>query len=168
MKRMTGQMVLTTTDWFGAVSMTILSAILVERKSLVRHWLTIQRGQTVEIVGRTGAERLPWFDNSCGSVPRLVRESFWSTSNRSWLQPTEEKNWLCFPRTYLLSKSIRENIALGKRSQPRWLGVEAVACKLLFVDLSGCLRGMDTLIGEKGVSVYQERSKNNGSLCVPS
>ena len=42
-----------------------------ERKSLSGIDWTIQKGQTVGPV----QERLPWFDNSCGST-QLVRESF--------------------------------------------------------------------------------------------
>ena len=46
-----------------------------ERKSLSGIDWTIQKGQTVGIVGRTGAGKTTLFDNSCGST-QLVRESF--------------------------------------------------------------------------------------------
>ena len=100
-------------------------------------------------------ERQAWFDNSCGST-QLVRESFWSTSNRSWTTtdtPSKKKIGYVSQEHILFSKSIRENIALGKKGASQDDLVEAVAQAAFADDLERMSHGMDTLIGEKGVSV---------------
>ena len=53
----------------------------------------------------------------------------------------------------LFSKSIRENIALGKKGASQEDLMEAVGQAAFADDLERMSQGMDTLIGEKGVSV---------------
>ncbi len=65
----------------------------------------------------------------------------------------EEKIGYVSQEHILFSKSIRENIALGKKGASQDDLVEAVAQAAFADDLERMSHGMDTLIGEKGVSV---------------
>ena len=62
-------------------------------------------------------------------------------------------DWTIQKEHILFSKSIRENIALGKKGASQEDLVEAVAQAAFADDLERMSQGMDTLIGEKGVSV---------------
>ena len=74
-----------------------------ERKSLLGIDWTIQKGQTVGIVGRTGAGKTTLVRQFLRQYP-VGEGEFWSTSNRSWTTTDTplKKNWLCFPRTYFI------------------------------------------------------------------
>jgi len=65
----------------------------------------------------------------------------------------EEKIGYVSQEHILFSKSIRENIALGKKGASQDDLVEAVAQAAFADDLERMSQGMDTMIGEKGVSV---------------
>ena len=81
-----------------------------ERKSLSGIDWTIQKGQTVGIVGRTGAGKTTWFDNSCGST-QLVRENLGQPATDRGLQPTLHRRKIDYvsQEHILFTKSIREN-----------------------------------------------------------
>ena len=127
----------------------------VERKSLSGIDWTIQKGQTVGIVGRTGAGKTTLVRQFLRQYPVgegefLVNQQPIVDYNRHSI---EEKIGYVSQEHILFSKSIRENIALGKKGASQDDLVEAVAQAAFADDLERMSQGMDTLIGEKGVSV---------------
>ena len=126
-----------------------------ERKSLSGIDWTIQKGQTVGIVGRTGAGKTTLVRQFLRQYPVgegefLVNQQPIVDYNRHSI---EEKIGYVSQEHILFSKSIRENIALGKKGASQEDLVEAVAQAAFADDLERMSQGMDTLIGEKGVSV---------------
>ena len=126
-----------------------------ERKSLSGIDWTIQKGQTVGIVGRTGAGKTSLVRQFLRQYPVgegefLVNQQPIVDYNRHSI---EEKIGYVSQEHILFSKSIRENIALGKKGASQEDLVEAVAQAAFADDLERMSQGMDTLIGEKGVSV---------------
>ena len=126
-----------------------------ERKSLSGIDWTIQKGQTVGIVGRTGAGKTTLVRQFLRQYPVgegefLVNQQPIVDYNRHSI---EEKIGYVSQEHILFSKSIRENIALGKKGASQEDLVEAVAQAAFADDLERMSHGMDTLIGEKGVSV---------------
>ena len=126
-----------------------------ERKSLSGIDWTIQRGQTVGIVGRTGAGKTSLVRQFLRQYPVgegefLVNQQPIVDYNRHSI---EEKIGYVSQEHILFSKSIRENIAFGKKGASQEDLVEAVAQAAFADDLERMSHGMDTLIGEKGVSV---------------
>ena len=128
---------------------------MLERKSLSGIDWTIQKGQTVGIVGRTGAGKTSLVRQFLRQYPVgegefLVNQQPIVDYNRHSI---EEKS-ATFPKNiFYFSKSIRENIALGKNGANEEELVEAVAQAAFADDLERMSHGMDTMIGEKGVSV---------------
>ena len=126
-----------------------------ERKSLSGIDWTIQKGQTVGIVGRTGAGKTSLVRQFLRQYPVgegefLINQQPIVDYNRHSI---EEKIGYVSQEHILFSKSIRENIALGKKGASQEDLVEAVAQAAFADDLKRMSHGMDTLIGEKGVSV---------------
>lgn len=126
-----------------------------ERKSLSGIDWTIQKGQTVGIVGRTGAGKTTLVRQFLRQYPVgegefLVNQQPIVAYNR---RSIEDKIGYVSQEHILFSKSIRENIALGKKGASQEDLVEAIAQAAFADDLERMSHGMDTLIGEKGVSV---------------
>ena len=126
-----------------------------ERKSLSDiHW-TLQKGQTVGIVGRTGAGKTTLVRQFLRQYPvgegdfLINQQPIVAYKRRS----IENKIGYVSQEHILFSKSIRDNIALGKNGASEEDLVEAVAQAAFADDLERMSQGMDTLIGEKGVSV---------------
>ena len=126
-----------------------------ERKSLSGIDWTIQKGQTVGIVGRTGAGKTTLVRQFLRQYP--VGEGEFLVNQQPIVDyqrhSIEEKIGYVSQEHILFSKSIRENIALGKKGASQDDLVEAVAQAAFADDLERMSQGMDTLIGEKGVSV---------------
>ena len=107
------------------------------------------------IVGRTGAGKTTLVRQFLRQYP-VGEGEFWINQqpivayNRHSI---EEKIGYVSQEHILFSKSIRENIALGKKGASQEDLVEAVAQAAFADDLERMSHGMDTLIGEKGVSV---------------
>ena len=126
-----------------------------ERKSLSGIDWTIQKGQTVGIVGRTGAGKTTLVRQFLRQYPVgegefLVNQQPIVAYNR---RSIEDKIGYVSQEHILFSKSIRDNIALGKNGASEEDLVEAVAQAAFADDLERMSQGMDTMIGEKGVSV---------------
>ena len=126
-----------------------------ERKSLSGIDLTIQKGQTVGIVGRTGAGKTSLVRQFLRQYPVgegefLLNQQPIVDYNRHSI---EAKIGYVSQEHILFSKSIRDNIALGKNGASEEDLVEALAQAAFADDLERMSQGMDTMIGEKGVSV---------------
>ena len=128
---------------------------MAEKESLSQISLQFNKGQTIGIVGRTGAGKTSLlrqflrqyplgqgrFTINGESVARYVRRSI------------EEKIGYVSQEHILFSKSILENISLGKKGASQEEIMDAIAQAAFADDLERMSDGLDTLIGEKGVSV---------------
>ena len=82
-----------------------------ERKSLSGIDWTIQKGQTVGIVGRTGAGKTTLVRQFLRQYP-VGEGEFWSTSNRSWTttDTPSKKKLAMFPKNIFYSPSLSVRI----------------------------------------------------------
>ena len=128
---------------------------MAEKESLSQISLQFNKGQTIGIVGRTGAGKTSlvrqflrqyplgqgMFTINGQPVARYVRRSI------------EGKIGYVSQEHILFSKSILENISLGKKGASQEEIMDAIAQAAFANDLERMSDGLDTLIGEKGVSV---------------
>ena len=128
---------------------------MAEKESLSQISLQFNKGQTIGIVGRTGAGKTSLvrqflrqyplgqgtFTINGESVTRYVRRSI------------EEKIGYVSQEHILFSKSILENISLGKKGASQEEIMDAIAQAAFSDDLERMSDGLDTMIGEKGVSI---------------
>jgi ATP-binding cassette subfamily B protein len=117
--------------------------------------VTVPAGRTIAIVGRTGAGKtalvqlLPrLFDVEGGSVLLDGRDI--RTLPLGWLR---RQVGLVPQDPFLFSRSIRENIALGLDGEPNGRVEAAVRMASLTRDLAEFPHGLDTIIGERGVTL---------------
>ena len=117
-----------------------------ERKSLSDiHW-TLRKGQTVGIVGRTGAGKTTLVRQFLRQYPvgegdfLINQQPIVAYKRRS----IEDKIGYVSQEHILFSKSIRDNIALGKNGASEEDLVEAVAQAAFADDLERMSQGMDT------------------------
>jgi ATP-binding cassette subfamily B protein len=117
--------------------------------------LTVAAGQTVAVVGRTGAGKTTLLS----LIPRLIDppehtlEVDGADVRRMPLACLRAAIGMVPQETFLFSASIRDNIALGRPDA----GVEEVARAAhlagLESDLAGFPHGLDTLVGERGLTL---------------
>ncbi len=117
--------------------------------------LTVPAGRTLAIVGRTGAGKstivqlLPrLFDVERGAVLLDGRDV--RTLPLAWLRRTLG---LVPQDPFLFSRSIRDNVALARDGDGNGSVEEAVHMAALERDLAAFPHGLDTLVGERGVTL---------------
>jgi ATP-binding cassette subfamily B protein len=117
--------------------------------------LTVPPGRTVAIVGRTGAGKSAFvqvlarlFDVEGGSVTLDGRDI--RTLPLGWLR---RQVGLVPQDPFLFSRSIRENVALGLEGEPNGRVEWAVQMAALTRDLEDLPHGLDTIVGERGVTL---------------
>jgi ATP-binding cassette subfamily B protein len=117
--------------------------------------LAARAGETVALVGRTGAGK----STLLSLIPRLVDPPAGTllvdgedvrnlplASLRSAIATVPQE-------TFLFSTSVAENIALGWPEAPREEIERAATIAGLAADLEGMPRGLDTLVGERGITL---------------
>ena len=128
---------------------------MAEKESLSQISLQFNKGQTIGIVGRTGAGKTSLVRQFLRQYPlgqgtfTINGESVTHYVRRS----IEEKIGYVSQEHILFSKSILENISLGKKGASQEEIMDAIAQAAFADDLERMSDGLDTLIGEKGVSV---------------
>ncbi|MGQ7355633.1 ABC transporter ATP-binding protein [Streptococcus suis] len=118
------------------------------------HW-TLKRGQTVGIVGKTGAGKTTLVRQFLRQYP--VGQGSFTINGQSVLDfkraSIEEKIGYVPQEHILFSKSVGENIALGKLDSSPEDIQRAIATAAFTKDLERMSDGLDTMIGERGVSI---------------
>lgn len=127
-----------------------------ERMVLRRVDLTLRPGESVAIVGRTGSGKTTLLN----LIARLYEPSDGTLSlggvpARDWPRGAFRRRFGIVPQeTFLFSQTIRENVAFGfDDGPPRMDPEQAVRRAGLGPDLDQFPKGLDTLLGERGITL---------------
>jgi ATP-binding cassette, subfamily B, multidrug efflux pump len=127
-----------------------------ERMVLRRVDLTLRPGESVAIVGRTGSGKTTLLN----LIARLYEPSDGTLSlggvpARDWPRGAFRRRFGIVPQeTFLFSQTIRENVAFGfDDGQPRMDPEQAVRRAGLGPDLDQFPKGLDTILGERGITL---------------
>ncbi|WP_438350226.1 ABC transporter ATP-binding protein [Paenibacillus sp. FA6] len=117
--------------------------------------LTLQKGQTLGVVGRTGSGKSTLLKQLLHEYPMGTGELLISGICIQELAKDELHSWIGYvPQEQILfSRSVRENIQYGLKDANDSLIMEAIATAAFENDLTTLSDGLDTLVGEKGVSL---------------
>lgn len=126
-----------------------------DRPSLQEINWTLKAGQTVGIVGKTGSGKTSLVRQLLRQYP--VGQGEFLVNHQSVLdfkRSSLERKIGYVPQEHILfSKSVGENIAFGKRDSSLEEIEAAIATAAFSQDLDRMSHGLDTMIGERGVSI---------------
>lgn len=126
-----------------------------DRPSLQEINWTLKAGQTVGIVGKTGSGKTSLVRQLLRQYP--VGKGEFLVNHQSVLDfkrsSLEQKIGYVPQEHILFSKSVGENIAFGKRDSSLEEIEAAIATAAFSQDLERMSHGLDTMIGERGVSI---------------
>lgn len=126
-----------------------------DRPSLQEINWTLKAGQTVGIVGKTGSGKTSLVRQLLRQYP--VGKGEFLVNHQSVLdfkRSSLERKIGYVPQEHILfSKSVGENIAFGKRDSSLEEIEAAIATAAFSQDLERMSHGLDTMIGERGVSI---------------
>lgn len=126
-----------------------------ERASLQDINWTLKAGQTVGIVGKTGSGKTTLVRQFLRQYP--IGQGNFFINHQSILDfkrsSIEEKIGYVPQEHILFSRSVGENIALGKVASSSEEIEQAIATAAFSQDLKRMSDGLDTMIGERGVSI---------------
>ncbi|HFI0912748.1 ABC transporter ATP-binding protein [Streptococcus suis] len=126
-----------------------------ERASLQDINWTLKAGQTVGIVGKTGSGKTTLVRQFLRQYP--IGQGNFFINHQSVLDfkrsSIEEKIGYVPQEHILFSRSVGENIALGKVASSSEEIEQAIATAAFSQDLKRMSHGLDTMIGERGVSI---------------
>ncbi|AOZ94313.1 ABC transporter ATP-binding protein [Paenibacillus crassostreae] len=117
--------------------------------------LTLQKGQTLGIVGRTGSGKSTLLKQLLHEYPAGSGEILISGISIEQIAKDELHSWIGYvPQEQILfSKSVRQNIQYGLKDASDDLIMEAISTAAFENDLVTLSDGLDTLVGEKGVAL---------------
>lgn len=117
--------------------------------------LSIRRGQTLGVVGRTGSGKSTLLKQLLHEYPTGTGEILISDTPIEQIAKDQLHGWIGYvPQEQILfSKSVRENIQFGKHQADDGTIMNAIATAAFDKDLHTLSDGLDTLVGEKGVSL---------------
>jgi ATP-binding cassette subfamily B protein len=121
--------------------------------SLEQVSLRLERGQTLGIVGRTGSGKSTLLKQLLRQYPIDSEKLFISGVPVEWIAQDQMKRWVAYvPQEHLLlSKTIRDNIALGNPQASSEDIARAIEMASFAQDVEQMPDGLQTLIGEHGV-----------------
>lgn len=117
--------------------------------------LTLHKGQTLGVVGRTGSGKSTLLKQLLHEYPTGTGDILISEVPIERITQNQLHSWIGYvPQEQILfSKSVRQNIQFGKFQAEDDIIMEAIATAAFDNDLHTLTAGLDTLVGEKGVSL---------------
>lgn len=117
--------------------------------------LHLPKGKTLGIVGKTGEGKTTFIRQLLNQFPVGTGEfSMGEAAYQEYTDPSLRRLIGYVPQDHVLfSRSVRENIAFGKREATEEDILESIRLAAFDEDLKNMEHGLDTLIGEKGVSI---------------
>lgn len=124
-------------------------------KNLQQISLSVKKGQTLGIVGKTGAGKTTFLRQLLREYPLDKGQLMIGGADIAAQTKEQILDWIGYvPQDHVLfSRTIRENILFGKEDASEKDLMKAVSLAYFEKDLENLPRGLETLVGEKGVSL---------------
>lgn len=124
-------------------------------KNLQQISLNLKKGQTLGIVGKTGAGKTTFIRQLLMEYPLGEGQIVIGDVDLAKLTKEQVLDWIGYvPQDHVLfSRTIRENIKFGKEDATEEEIAEAIRLAYFKKDLELLPMGLETLVGEKGVSL---------------
>jgi len=120
----------------------------------IKH-LEIKQGETIGIVGKTGAGKTTLFKTLLRAYPNIQGEITFNEVPIEQLDIKQLRSWIAYvPQDQVLfSKTIRENIQFGKENATDEEIFRVMDLAYFLTDIKQLPKGLDTEVGESGVSL---------------
>ena len=127
----------------------------VERKQLSEILLQVKSGQTIGVVGKTGAGKTTLFKLLLRQYPGVEGEIKVSDINLNAIRLEQIRDWIGYvPQDQMMfSKSIRENIQFGKADATDEEIFRVMELAHFLDDIKQLPNGLDTQVGESGITL---------------
>lgn len=118
-------------------------------------YLTIRRGETVGIVGKTGSGKTTIIKQLLREYPKGEGKLVINGNSIDSIDLHTLRGWIGYvPQDHVLfSKTVRENILFGKEGAAEGELEEAIRLASFDQDIEMLPEGLETLVGEKGVAL---------------
>lgn len=126
-----------------------------EKNQLFIEQLEIKRGETIGVVGKTGAGKTTLFKILLREYPNVKGKITFSNVPIEQLAIEQLRSWIAYvPQDQVLfSKTIRENIQFGKENATDEEIYRVMELAHFLEDMKQLPQGLDTEVGESGVSL---------------
>ncbi|WP_010650186.1 ABC transporter ATP-binding protein [Oceanobacillus massiliensis] len=127
----------------------------VERKQLENISLYVERGQTIGVVGKTGAGKTTLFKLLLRQYPGIIGEIRISDTNLDEINLEAIRSWIGYvPQDQMMfSKTIRENIQFGNPDATDEEIFRVMDLAYFLKDMKQLPNGLDTQVGESGITL---------------